>query len=499
VKRREFLHGGAGAPAVLMTPRPAPRRDNPIIEENRKTGTPDWQLQYTQFEYPPAWQASPLIRGLRSAAIEGFASKTSVTHGESVEFKISVNSPVKVRIDIYRMGYYGGKGGRHMMTLGSFPCEPQETPPMSIQRLRECNWPTVAKLTVPQEWGSGVYLAKLTRQESFGKQSFIIFIVKDHRPTDLLFQCSDLTWQAYNKWPGNDSLYDDGSSEVFTTKSTVRVSFDRPYAKYCQILDAPATAGSGEFLLWEYPQAYWFEKEGYDVTYCSNLDTDRDPKLLTSCKAFLSIAHDEYWTRAMYDNVMAARNRGVSLAFFSGNAVCWEVQTYPDSTNQMQARAYRRKRLFPDEEQLMGSVSYGSGYGDWVVAKPSHWIYEKTGMAAGDAVRGLIGWEYHGTPAAIPGLEVVAEAPLYPPRGWDGAEDVKSRKHPQRHHSVVFPCSNGNWVFNAGTIWWGEGLSQPPGHMPARHTSAGTMGPDERVQQITRNVLDRMIRESRRG
>ncbi len=64
---------------------------------------------------------------------------------------------------------------------------------------------------------------------------------------------------------------------------------------------------------------------------------------------------------------------------------------------------------------------------------------------------------------------------------------------------VVFPCSKGNWVFNAGTICWGEGLSQPPAHIPARHNTTGAMGPDERVQQITRNVLDRMIKESHRG
>ena len=499
MRRRDFLRVAAAAPPMAAAQRPGTSRDNAITEENRKPGTVDWQLQYTRFEYPPNWQSSPLIRGLRSPAIEGFASKTSVAPGQSLDFKVSTSSAVKVRIDIYRMGYYGGKGARHMLRLGSFGCEPQPVPPMTIQRLRECNWPVTARLTIPKEWVSGVYLAKLTREESFGPQSFIVFIVKDHRPADLLFQCSDLTWQAYNKWPGNDSLYDDGSSDVFTSTTTVRVSFDRPYAKYCQIIDAPASAGSGEFLLWEYPQSYWIEKEGYDVTYCSNLDMDLDPKLLSQCKVFLSVAHDEYWTRAMYDNVMAARERGVSLAFFSGNTLCCEVEMYRSTIDDAPARAYRRRRLFADEPQLMGTKSYGSGYGDWVVTKPSHWIYEKTGMAAGDVIRGLIGWEYHGTPATIPGLEVVAEAPLFPPLGWDGSEDVKTRQHPQRHAAIVFPCAKGNWVFNAGTIWWGEGLSQPPGHIPARHNITGTMGPDERVQRITRNVLDRLIRDSRRG
>jgi hypothetical protein len=53
----------------------------------------------------------------------------------------------------------------------------------------------------------------------------------------------------------------------------VDVSFNRPYGKYCQILDAPLPTGSGEWFLWEFPMAYWMEAQGYDLTYVSNMDT----------------------------------------------------------------------------------------------------------------------------------------------------------------------------------------------------------------------------------
>jgi hypothetical protein len=68
------------------------------------------------------------------------------------------------------------------------------------------------------------------------------------------------------------------------------------------------------------------------------------------------------------------------------------------------------------------------------------------------------------------------------------------------HSAVVYPCSKGNWVFNAGTIWWPEGLSQPPGHIPGGHISGGahTLGVNQHVQKITSNILDRMIRDSPR-
>jgi hypothetical protein len=47
-------------------------------------------------------------------------------------------------------------------------------------------------------------------------------------------------------------------------------------------------------------------------------------------------------------------------------------------------------------------------------------------------------------------------------------------------------------VFNAATIWWGDGLSEPPGYMrPSVYTTP--RGPDDRVRQITRNLLGRFL------
>ena len=62
-------------------------------------------------------------------------------------------------------------------------------------------------IKIPNNWVSGVYLGKLTAVTS-GMQSYIIFIVKDNRKADFLFQCSDLTWQSYNRWPEWRSSYD---------------------------------------------------------------------------------------------------------------------------------------------------------------------------------------------------------------------------------------------------------------------------------------------------
>jgi hypothetical protein len=95
----------------------------------------------------------------------------------------------------------------------------------------------------------------------------------------------------------------------------VEISFDRPYGKYRQIFSNPQTVGSGEYLCWEFPLAYWLEQHGYDVSYCSNSDLLTPDRALKS-KCFVSIGHDEYWDLRQYESVKALIAGGVT-PFFS--------------------------------------------------------------------------------------------------------------------------------------------------------------------------------------
>ena len=245
----------------------ATQPDNRVIEENRRPGTSDWMLRQTRID--------PQSR-YRSPAIEGYCSHRSVRAGETLAFYVSTNPASRFTLDIYRTGYYSGEGGRFIKHLGEFKGAVQPEPPVGPKRLRNCEWQACAELQIPSDWLSGVYLGKLTALDR-GLQSLVIFIVRDDRQADFLFQCSDNTWQAYNRWPNQYSLYDDGQHEWYWGGG-VQVGFQRPYGKYCQILDAPLSLGSGEWLLWEFPLAFWMESQGYDVTYISNLDTHRDPQ-----------------------------------------------------------------------------------------------------------------------------------------------------------------------------------------------------------------------------
>ena len=102
---------------------------NPTSAENQRPGSPHWQLRNIRFDAPVTMASFPLVRHLRSSAIEGYASKTSLYPGETIDFMISLDPPGELAIDIYRMGYYGGIGARHMT-----PHRPPDRSPRAYAR-----------------------------------------------------------------------------------------------------------------------------------------------------------------------------------------------------------------------------------------------------------------------------------------------------------------------------------------------------------------------------
>ncbi len=512
VGRREVIKGAAtagliaasGTHSLAFAAQPKSVSSDLIQRENAKSGTRDWLLTKTR---TVPGKVNGILANGRSPWIEGYCSANSVRAGEKLQIMVSANPASAFKLEIFRTGYYNEDGARLVRSFDSLKGTPQPEPPVGENYVRECQWEPAVEFEIPEDWLSGVYLGKLTA-ESSGIQSYVIFIVRDDRPCDLLFQCSDLTWSAYNRWPTDFSIYTKHEGWSSTGVPSGAVSFDRPYALFTHPVNRIKTSGgSGEYRPWEFPLAYWLEKHGYDVSYISNVDTHADPAGLLRAKGFISVGHDEYWTLQMYDNVLRARDEGVSLAFLSANSVLCVVPLLP-SVNGTPNRIIQRlgwfmpseagrtleKRLLnkkefnptmgPDGAQLMGARTTDGvrGAGDWTCAMPKHWLFEGTGMKKGDSVKGLIGWEWHGSPALdLPGMNVVAEGDAF----------VRGKKM-GRYTATIYDGPKGNIVFNAATIWWANGLSRPPGHAnPIRH-GVTQQGPDKRVQQITHNLMQRI-------
>lgn len=429
-------------------------------------------------------------------AVSGYGSRTSVNHGDSLDLFVTTTA-ASVSIDVFRTGWYGGAGARKVVALGSFPGQHQAIPaPDPVTGVIACTWARTTTLAVPSSWVSGVYLAKLTA--SSGNKSFIFFVVRNDGGTEAIdFQTSVTTYQAYNVW-GGVSLYDNQTNKaVYKYPHATKVSFDRPF-------DPLDNNGTGHFLSYEYPMLRWAEKSGYDLSYTTDVDTDTGINPLTNHRAFLSIGHDEYWSKGMRDRVEAARDAGVNLAFFSANTAYWQIRFEPSASgvpNRVEVgyKDFATATTAPGPDPQLGlnnatvttrwrddpvkrpeNALLGVMYEDqvqqndaYVVQNPSSWIYAGTGFTDGSSVPGIVGYEYDRTFAngATPaGLTVLSNSPVV------GCCEGTGSSHAQ---STLYTAASGAKVFAAGTIQWGWGLD----NYSATYANAG-------IQRTTANILD---------
>ncbi len=458
------------------------------MRENAEPGSDAWQ--FWRFGDRPADDVA--------GQIKGYASATSVDHGETITFQVSVASPQPYRLEIYRLGWYGGAGGRLMRTLDGLSGTHQPDCPIDATTgLIACTWAPSVEVRVPESWTTGIYLAVLRSAEHFA--SVVPFVVRDDaHPPALLYQQSVTTYQAYNLYPDDHrtgkSLY--GSSYGPTTISggtrAVAVSFDRPYAG----------DGAGDLLEWEIHFIRWLERSGYDVGYSTDLDPHAHGARLLTSRAFLVVGHDEYWSREMFDAVETARDAGVHLGFFGANAAYWQVRFSPSASGAANRimTCYKNASIDPvqgptttvnwrdpllhrPEQRLIG-VQYtdviaggiGGAYADYTVTNAASWVYAGSGLKDGDVVPGIVGYETdraqpeHPAPVAIEGTSALLSASSFP--NFAGL--------PATANASIYRAPSGAWVFAAGTIGWSLALDD----FLDRHVAA------PRIQRTTANILD---------
>lgn len=475
---------------LVLLPACSSSRANPVLVENRHAGTTDWQIGRPGYR-----AADPAQR-----QIEGYASETSVNKGARIAFHVSVDHAQSYTADVYRMGWYGGRGGRLMVKMGTMPGENRPAcDPERVTGLVACPWPASFTLDVPSSWTSGIYLVLLTNADRY--QRYVVFVVRDDaRSAALLYQQSVTTYQAYNNYPGGTtgkSLYEFNSSPATVpataTPRAAMVSFDRPYAD---------GEGSGQFAgssgSWERYFVGWLERSGYDVTYSTDLDTATNGARLLDVKGFLSVGHDEYWSKSMVDAVTRARDAGVSLGFFGSNTAYWQVRFQASSAgvpNRVMV-CYKDAAADPVKgptstvnwrsppvnrpEQALVGVQYTAHLKDegngalYVVKNSGNWVWKGTGFDDGSTVAGIVGYE---TDRSMPGFPLppsssytlLSESPVV---DESGAREVAN--------TSVYQAPSGAWVFATGTNHWSYGLGKP-----------GVS--DRRVQRATANVLDRFL------
>ncbi|MCH2201291.1 MAG: hypothetical protein MK102_04950 [Fuerstiella sp.] len=459
-----------------------------------------------------------------SSFIEAYPGKLSYQPGEEVDLHVSTTAD-RYSIEIARIG----ARRKTVWTKDNITGSRYDTPENASTH--GCGWPVSLRIRLPNEWKSGYYSITLKTENAdgqliLGEAFFVLRSAAPGRNTQILLQLTTNTYNAYNNW-GGPCLYESGPRPL----QGDRVSFQRPMARgFLTKPDAPHSrwAPYAGWHNWEREFTEWAEREGYQLDYAVNADLEQQPELLKNYRLVLSVGHDEYWSAPMRDQLEAFIARGGNVAFFSGNVCYWQVRMEDDGNAMVgykfnyeqdpyfEAKQYRHLSTLwsnqlvdrPENELTGVSFNYGGyhrfgsvplGAGGYTIHRPEHWIFEGTELRWGDllgAQHKIVGYECDGCEFVLEnglpvpthrdrtpeGFEILASAPA---RLWDGDLEFASKSlfgDAEQTHRVMRGSATmgiytlGGTVFTTGCTEWSRGLA----------------GNDPLVQQITRNVLDRL-------
>jgi len=387
----------------------------PVAEENLRPGSRDWDAQ--------------LFAGVDST-IAGFGLPSSLSAGDTLHLFVSAGRG-PVTVSVYRLGWYSGEGARLIARHFRLPArlEPPCSAPLPGPAV--CSWSETDQFVVGQEWPPGVYVARFS--DALGQAAASPFVVRSSRPTSFVVVLSFATYQAYNDW-GGASLYR-GAGTTYAAayaNRAVKVSFTRPLS---------VQALRSHVLGLDYPLVRWLEQNGYDVSYLTDYDfhlgRGPDPSV-----AWLFAGHSEYWSWPMWLRANAARAQGIGLGFLGGNDIHWVVRfesvsvqghdapvvvCYRDATRDplgatpgLATVLFRSPPNNTPPNALVGVMTplHGllqRGPIDLVVADASDPLMRGTGLATGQHIPRVAGWEADrivDNGVTPPGIRVLFRSPF---------------------------------------------------------------------------------------
>ena len=491
--------------------------------------------------------------------VTGYCWPQSVVSGDRVGLHLSSSGGRPVRVEIARVG-----GQRDVVFRSDAVAADEQVTPADAAAAG-CDWPVALSLDVDPTWRSGYY--EVVLEIDVGdkvRRDFAYFVVRPSAGTRIVVALSTNTWCAYNDF-GGPNLYTGGT----------RVSMRRPMAPgylhkppgkgrrvtgtgepdpqnaahvgYLLLNHLSAYAGSAGWPDWELPFIAWAERGGFEIGVCTNADLEAHPEVLDGASLYLSVGHDEYWSRGMRDTVEAFIAQGGNAAFFSGNTSLWQVRLEGDDGDVMVGY----KGFFKDDplwgsdrepevttfwsdvvvgrpENLMTGVSFtrggyhrigrnvSSGLGGYTVHRAGHWIFDGTGLGYGDVLGAsstVVGYECDGcvftyrdglpyptgedgTPSTFeilgtcPTRHFTRETAPRPPRPGEPSEleYIASRVFGTRDPEAMDRIRHGHAVLGAYTNDAGATVLTS-GSTDWAH---GLAGRDQQIEQITRNVLTRL-------
>ena len=251
---------------------------------------------------------------------------------------------------------------------------------------------------------------------------------------------------------------------------------------------APAEGGRGANLpsAWEFPLARFLERYGYDVSYTTDVDTDRNPAELLRHRLVMTAGHDEYWTKTIRDAFEAARARGINLAFMGANTGYWQMR-YENGRRTIVE--YRTADRDPETDPALKTISF-----------------RELGRPAVQAARRAVGRDrqrrlHRGRRRHRPARPLVHRHRLHAKRRASrprrlrvrhalhelraARETILFEARPPNHvdaDAVRYTAPSGSVVFSSGSIRFATGLDDITGRG------------DARLQRFLRNALVSLLR-----
>ncbi len=488
--------------------------------------------------------------------IAGYCWPQSAGAGERVGLHMSSSGDRPVRVEVARVG------AKRDVVLHSAQVMTREYGTPTSASSTGCDWPVALEIEIGPSWRSGYY--EVVMEIELGekvRRDYAFFVVRPTSKDRIVLALATNTWHAYNDF-GGTNLYT-GGTHVSMQRPMAPGYLHKPLGKgrrvtgtgapdpqnaahvgYITLNHLSSYAGSAGWPDWEQPFIAWAEREGFDIGVCTNADLEEHPEVLDGASLYLSVGHDEYWSKGMRDTVEGFVARGGNAAFFSGNTSLWQVRIEGAERDVMvgfkgffkndplmgtpretEVTTFWSDVIVGRPENTMTGVTFTrggyhrigrnvtSGLGGYTVHRAGHWMFEGTGLGYGDVLGSdatVVGYECDGcaftyrdglpyptgedqTPATF---EILGTCPTQhfthatsprPPLPGEPSEleYISSRVFGTRDPAAMERIRHGHAVLGAYTNDAGATVVTS-GSTDWAH---GLAQRDPQIEQITRNVL----------
>ena len=427
--------------------------------------------------------------------------QASVTCGQSVGIHASIHLPYLAAsgprtFEALRIGWYGGSGARLVWSSTPIQLKEQRVPVVrNAERMVETRWNTTLQFTVGNDWTPGLYLIASMSPRGTIESVAPLIVRSPLGSSKLLLIHSTMTWAAYNTYGGRSLYLGPGGSIVARRIERSRVvSLDRPLE------------GSGALHLDRdgITLIQFTERQGLNVDQISDVNLDQLPSISTHYNGIVFSGHAEYFTRRMFNTIMADRNLGINLAFLGANNAYWQsrlgsspsgpnrhVIVYRSTTqdpvtapNQVTVK-FQDPHVNTPPNLLTGTETNGVHvFGNLHAVDIPKWM----GISINSQISGISGdTEIDSTvrnAAQPPNVHVIFTGKMeFRDTPGTAEEEVSKFEKVPIQKSVWFSTPSGSAVFDAGLTTWTCNL------LPSCVSHSVSLSSQKTMQEITTKVL----------